>query len=106
VTSRRHRHYKRALRWIDTIDPERAGTACSQLLRELAQDLLLAREAGPDCAELEAEAAVALDLVRANGVISRSHADEIWAAIRACGPRARSADRSAEPLIVRQPLPG
>ena len=100
MTSRRHRHYKRALRWIDTIDPKRAGPACPGVLRELAEDLLLARDAGADSAELEAEAAVALDLLRANGVISQRHADEIWGAIRACGPRSRSGPRIREPLLA------
>jgi hypothetical protein len=88
VNGERFRQYGRVLALIDGLGENGAEAPGSQNLRELAQDMLLSR--APTLEEVEDisdEAALALAHMTTLGVLEREAADEIWRAIRGCGPR-------------------
>ena len=94
MNARRHRHYRRALVLILAFE-ENAGLAESELVRELAQDMLLTRD--PDTEEIDALLdPLALTLARMvdEEILSLAVATEIWREVQSCGP----------PLLQRRSL--
>jgi len=86
MTERRYLSYRRALRAINQVDPDRAGRGGIELLRQVAEDLLLSREPSADSDELAEQAAIALTHLTVRGVVTRALADEVWRSICASGP--------------------
>jgi hypothetical protein len=94
VNARRHRHYRRALVLILAFE-ESTGMAESDLLRRLAQDMLLTRD--PDTGDIDAlldPLALALSRMVNDEILPRAVATELWREIQACGP----------PLLHRRPV--
>jgi hypothetical protein len=86
VTPSRYRHYRRALGLTFALEAH-LGMKDSDLLRELAQDLLLTRGNDPQDAEpLLDHLARALTRLIEEGSLSRGVSTELWREIRHCGP--------------------
>lgn len=87
MTTHRHYHYKHALGLIGRLDPRRIGSA-SSLLRDLAQDLLLSREATVESDDLADQVRITLDGMLSRHEIPGWMARELWSSIYSCGPGA------------------
>lgn len=72
MTSRRYAHYRRALRWIGSLDGADVDARSIETLRGSVQDLLLSREVSTDTVEVEQRAALALTRMTLAGVLSRA----------------------------------
>lgn len=86
MTARRHRHYRRALVLILAFE-ENVGKRDADLLRELAQDMLLTR--GTESEDVDAlldPLALALARLVDEEALPFGVATELWREVQACGP--------------------
>jgi hypothetical protein len=66
-----------------------------ELLRQAAEDLLLARRGDPEpVEEARQRAAMALSILAASRRVSTGRADELWCLIADCGPEAPASEPS------------
>ena len=93
--------YRRALRWIEELDPGRTDSDEVALLRESAEALLLDRGAPGQAEELGRSAGLILQGLLDRGVVTRTRASEIRHALRAAGPP-RTAEE-AEAVALTSP---
>ena len=86
MTTARYRNYRRALAWIDMLEPPGDRPDAHEVLRQCAEDLLLTRE---PCREeddpVETAAGVLTPLV-VSGACSRVLADTIMECLHESGP--------------------
>jgi hypothetical protein len=91
VTPQRYRHYRHALVLIFALEGGR-GMKEGDVLRELAQDLLLTRDTDPQDAERHLEhLARVLTLLVNEGGLSLPDSTDLWRTLRQCGPGAGEA---------------
>jgi hypothetical protein len=87
LTPRRYHAYRRVCTELDLLTDEVLADAEKDLLHDVAEGLLLARQGGGDeIDELRTKAAVALSLLVGLGRWSDAAADRMWARLVACGP--------------------
>ena len=102
MTPRRYRHYRNALVLIFAL--EGTGMKEGDVLRELAQDMLLTRGNNPQDAEplLDHLARVLTLLVNEESLSLRDSTD-LWRTLRQCGPGAAQADPSVLESQAQRP---
>jgi hypothetical protein len=87
VTPRRYDAYRRVCTELDGLSSRALADGEKELLRDVAEGLLLARHGEQDeIDELRCKAAVALSLLAELGRWSDGAADEMWDHLVACGP--------------------
>jgi hypothetical protein len=87
VTARRYRHYRRALDLVGGLERSQLAPAGQQLLEELAEDMLLSREADPHgVVRLRREAELAVRELSLVGVLPEPTADELTQLLLDAGP--------------------
>ncbi len=96
LTTRRFEAYRRICTELELLAPEALGDAEKELLRDVAEGLLLARtDTDDELEELGTKAAVALSFLVGLGRWSDAEADAMWARLGACGPLPGSRARLA-----------
>jgi hypothetical protein len=94
LTPRRYDAYRRICTELDRLSAEALADGERELLRDVAEGLLLARHGTDDeVEELRSKAAVALSLLVGLGRWSDAAADEVWERLVACGPLATGGPR-------------
>lgn len=94
MTPRRYKAYRRICADIDSLSPEALADGERELLRDIAEGLLLARPGGSEeVEELRTKAAISLSLLAGQGRWSDGAADEVWDRLVACGPLVGSGTR-------------
>lgn len=87
MTTRRHRHYRRALDLIDGLERGWLPRAGRGLLEELAEDMLLSRDSDPHAVlGLRREAELAVGELSMVGVLPKPTADELTQLLKDAGP--------------------
>ena len=87
MTAYRYLAYKRIQRSLARIGDHRLNAETVELLRDMAEGLLLARDHEIDEAEeLETSAALALSLLVGTSHLTDAEADSLWRGMNACGP--------------------
>jgi hypothetical protein len=87
MNAERYTQYGRALTLIDALEETAAAVPGCEVLRELAQAMLLSRAATlEEVEDVSINAAVALTQMTSRGALERDTAAEIWQAICGCGP--------------------
>jgi hypothetical protein len=87
VNAERYTQYGRALTLIDALEETADAVPGCEILRELAQAMLLTRAATlEEVEDVSTHAALALTQMTTRGAVDRDAAAEIWDAICACGP--------------------
>jgi hypothetical protein len=87
MTSERYRHYRRALESIDAMSVAGAPAEALGTLRQMAEDLLLTRDAETEAAEqLADEASVILLNLTCFRAVPRNLADSAWTDLQFAGP--------------------
>jgi hypothetical protein len=96
LTRRRFEAYRRICTELELFTPEALGGAEKELLRDVAEGLLLARtDTDGELDELGTKAAVALSHLVGLGRWSDAEADAMWQRLAACGPLPGSRARLA-----------
>ena len=96
MTPRRYKAYRRICTELDSLSPEALADGERELLRDVAEGLLLARDGqDEEVEELRTKAAVSLSLLVGLGRWSDGAADEVWERLVACGPLEGSGTRLA-----------
>lgn len=87
MTTRRYDAYRRIRTEIELLSRAALADAEKELLRDVAEGLLLARDGdGEEIDELRTKAAVSLSLLVGLGRWTDAAADEMWERLVACGP--------------------
>jgi hypothetical protein len=86
VTTARYRNYRRALAWIDMLEPPADRPDAHEVLRQCAEDLLLTREPWSDEDDPIEIAAGVLTPMVVTGECSRVLADTIMESLHGSGP--------------------
>jgi hypothetical protein len=93
MTSYRLLAYKSLKRSLHRLAEARVNPETAELLRDMAEGLLLTRDGELDQAdELETSAALALSLLAGSGHLSDPEADALWQRMSDCGPSEGAAD--------------
>lgn len=96
MTPRRYAAYRRICTELEGLSAEALAEGERELLRDVAEGLLLARDdEDEEIDELRTKAAVSLSLLVGLGRWSDAAADEVWERLVACGPLGGSATRVA-----------
>jgi hypothetical protein len=103
MNAHRHDAYMRAVGEIGALDEGQVARQSAQVLREVAEDLLLSREPGLEIDELLETAAVTLTQLTMNGSLNRGSADQIWRALCGSGPGTEWAAQPEALLAERSP---
>jgi hypothetical protein len=89
VTARRHRHYRRALDLIATVDPLWLSSDGRARLEDRAEEMLLTTtEEGPSVTRLRSETAGDVRAMVAAGLLPPGVAEELTGLLLAAGPSA------------------
>ena len=103
MTPRRYRHYRHALVLIFALEGG-AGMKKGDVLRELAQDMLLTRGDNPqDAEQLLDHLARVLTLLVNEGNLTLRDSTDLWRTLRQCGPGPAQADPSVLESQARRP---
>jgi len=99
MTAYRYLAYKRVQRSLARIGAARLNEETGELLRDMAEGLLLSREDElEEAEELETSAALALSLLVGTAHLTDAEADALWRSINACGPLP-AADSARRPAM-------
>ena len=87
MNTARYHSYRSVERQLASLEDVRLDAHTSELLRDMAEGLLLARDGVRDDAdELRGSAAVALSMLVGGGRLTDAEADSLWTRIARCGP--------------------
>ena len=99
MTAYRYLAYKRVQRSLARVAATRLNDETAELLRDMAEGLLLAREDEiEEAEELETSAALALSLLVGTAHLTDAEADALWRSMNACGPLP-AADSARRPAM-------
>lgn len=101
MTAARHRAYKRALQAFDDLDPGTLEHDESELLRDAAEGLLLARD-HEDTERTRLLEAVSRTLSELFGSdrLTAAQSERLWAMLAACGPEPLGAAARRDPFLI------